>query len=130
MKKIPDIRFKVLKKWCIDVLKGLEYLHTQQPYPVVHRDLKCDNIFINSHKGNVMIGDLGFATILSNKTAGSILGTPGYMAPEIFEEKYGTPADIYSFGMCVLEMATHQSPYSECKGNVIKIYLNVGMTVT
>ena len=47
MKKIPDIRFKVLKKWCIDVLKGLEYLHTQQPYPVVHRDLKCDNIFIN-----------------------------------------------------------------------------------
>jgi WNK lysine deficient protein kinase len=37
------------------------------------------------------------------------------MAPEIYEEKYGTPVDIYAFGMCLLEMATLEVPYKECK---------------
>jgi WNK lysine deficient protein kinase len=38
------------------------------------------------------------------------------MAPEIFEGKYSTGVDIYAFGMCVLEMATLETPYQECKG--------------
>lgn len=41
-------------------------------------------------------------------------GTPEFMAPEIYEEEYNELVDIYSFGMCVLEMVTFEYPYSEC----------------
>lgn len=121
LKKVGnDLRFKVLKSWCIEILRGLAYLHGQHPHPIIHRDLKCDNIFINSHNGQIVIGDLGYATHLSSITKNKsckILGTPSFMAPEIFDDDYDvSPSiDIYSFGMCVLEMSTHQIPYSECK---------------
>lgn len=36
------------------------------------------------------------------------------MAPEMYEEKYDEAVDVYAFGMCMLEMATSQYPYSEC----------------
>lgn len=43
-----------------------------------------------------------------------ISGTPEFMAPEIYEEEYNELVDIYSFGMCILEMVTFEYPYSEC----------------
>ena len=45
----------MIKNWARQVLDGLAYLHGQSP-PVIHRDIKCDNIFL--HEGNVKIGDL------------------------------------------------------------------------
>lgn len=124
---MTDLRFSVLKSWCNEILNGLVYLHTQKPHPIVHRDLKCNNIFINSHNGHVVIGDLGYATFHSNKeNFKDIVGTPSYMAPEIYDECYSVSVDIYSFGMCVLEMSTHSYPYSECKGNQYHILKNVG----
>ena len=56
-----------------------------------------------------------------------MLGTPEFMAPEFYEEDnvhYGTPVDIYAFGMSVLEMVTQERPYSECN-NVGQIYKKV-----
>ena len=50
-----------------------------------------------------------------------IPGTPEFMAPEIFDESYGIPCDIYAFGMSVLEMVTLQTPYKEC-ANPAQIY--------
>ena len=41
-------------------------------------------------------------------------GTPEFMAPEMYEEKYDESVDVYAFGMCMLEMATSEYPYSEC----------------
>lgn len=41
-------------------------------------------------------------------------GTPEFMAPEVYEEAYNELVDIYSFGMCILEMVTFEYPYSEC----------------
>lgn len=46
------------------------------------------------------------------------------MAPELYDEDYTELIDIYSFGMCLLEMVTHELPYSECD-NVVKIYKKV-----
>jgi WNK lysine deficient protein kinase len=46
--------------------------------------------------------------------AKSVVGTPEFMAPEVFDESYTERADIYAFGMCVLEMVTDEYPYSEC----------------
>ena len=53
---------KVIRSWGRQILRGLHFLHTRTP-PIIHRDLKCDNIFINGTTGLVKIGDLGLATL-------------------------------------------------------------------
>ncbi|EFP07888.1 hypothetical protein CRE_14083 [Caenorhabditis remanei] len=59
LKRFKRINIKVLKSWCRQILKGLSFLHTRNP-PVIHRDLKCDNIFITGTTGSVKIGDLEY----------------------------------------------------------------------
>ncbi|KAA8524819.1 hypothetical protein F0562_011242 [Nyssa sinensis] len=123
-KKHRHVSIKALKKWSRQILKGLEYLHTHEPC-IIHRDLNCSNIFINGNIGKVKIGDLGLAAIVGKSHAAhSLLGTPEYMAPELYEEDYTELVDIYSFGMCLLEMATMEIPYSECD-SIAKIYKKV-----
>lgn len=51
-------------------------------------------------------------------------GTPEFMAPEMYEEHYDESVDVYAFGMCMLEMATTEYPYSECQ-NAAQIYRKV-----
>ncbi|XP_022946636.1 probable serine/threonine-protein kinase WNK9 [Cucurbita moschata] len=109
--KRVDIR--AVKHWCRQILRGLHYLHSHEP-PVIHRDLKCDNIFVNGNQGEVKIGDLGLAAILRKSHADHCVGTPEFMAPEVYAEAYNELVDIYSFGMCMLEMITFEYPYSEC----------------
>lgn len=62
MKRLKELRPKVMRSWGRQILKGLYFLHTRTP-PIIHRDLKCDNIFINGTTGMVKIGDLGLATL-------------------------------------------------------------------
>lgn len=107
------LKLKVMRTWCRQILEGLDYLHTR-PEPIIHRDLKCENIFINGNVGEVLIGDLGLSTTLKQSCATSIVGTPDFIAPEVYEEKYDTAVDIYAFGMCLLEMLMKGSPYTEC----------------
>ncbi|KAL4271531.1 hypothetical protein GQ457_13G025270 [Hibiscus cannabinus] len=107
------VNIRAVKHWCRQILRGLLYLHSRDP-PVIHRDLKCDNIFINGNQGEVKIGDLGLAAILRKSHAARCVGTPEFMAPEVYEEEYNELVDIYSFGMCILEMVTFEYPYSEC----------------
>ncbi|KAL1222748.1 Serine/threonine-protein kinase WNK8 [Cardamine amara subsp. amara] len=122
-KKHKKVDPKAIKNWARQILKGLNYLHSQNP-PVIHRDLKCDNIFVNGNTGEVKIGDLGLATVLQQPTARSVIGTPEFMAPELYEEEYNELVDIYSFGMCMLEMVTCEYPYNECR-NQAQIYKKV-----
>jgi serine/threonine protein kinase len=68
-----QIKLKVLKHWCRQILNGLHYLHSRNP-PIIHRDLKCDNIFINGNNGQAKIGDLGLATFLHRDHMSSVLG--------------------------------------------------------
>ncbi|CAM0906407.1 unnamed protein product [Alopecurus aequalis] len=112
-----------VKHWCRQILSGLLYLHSHDP-PIIHRDLKCDNIFVNGNQGEVKIGDLGLAAILRKSHAVHCVGTPEFMAPEVYEEEYNELVDIYSFGMCVLEMVTFEYPYSECT-HPVQIYKRV-----
>ncbi|GLT90524.1 hypothetical protein SLE2022_084510 [Rubroshorea leprosula] len=107
------VNIRAVKHWCRQILKGLLYLHSHDP-PVIHRDLKCDNIFVNGNQGEVKIGDLGLAAILRKSHAAHCVGTPEFMAPEVYAEDYNQLVDIYSFGMCILEMVTFEYPYSEC----------------
>ncbi|GAU28403.1 hypothetical protein TSUD_257310 [Trifolium subterraneum] len=123
-KKHRHVSMKALKKWSRQILRGLNYLHTHEPC-IIHRDLNCSNVFVNGNVGKVKIGDLGLAAIVGkNHIAHTILGTPEFMAPELYDEDYTELVDIYSFGMCVLEMVTLEIPYSECD-NVAQIYRKV-----
>lgn len=60
------------------------------------------------------IGDLGLATLKDGSFAKSVIGTPEFMAPEMYEERYDEAVDVYAFGMCMLEMTTSEYPYNEC----------------
>lgn len=73
------IPLKTIKRYCREILECLQYLHTEKDgkKSLIHRDLKCENIFINAQGKSIKIGDLGLAT-----TDGlSIMGTPEFMAP-------------------------------------------------
>lgn len=123
IKKLKNPSIKIIKRWARQILKGLIYLHSHSP-PIIHRDIKCDNIFINGSHGEVKIGDMGTAKMRFGKKY-TVIGTPEFMAPEMYEEKgYSEKVDIYAFGMCLLEMVTSEYPYSECK-NAAQIYKKV-----
>ena len=102
---------EAIKRWSVQILEGLKYLHTRNP-PIIHRDLKCSNIFIDGKTSKIMIGDLGLSKRLWEGTQMSIAGTPEFMAPEIFANGvYDEKVDIYAFGMCVLELITKKDGY-------------------
>lgn len=122
--KHKQVDLRALKKWSRQILEGLAYLHSHDP-PIIHRDLKCDNIFVNGNQGEVKIGDLGLAAILLHaRAAHSVIGTPEFMAPELYEEEYNELVDVYAFGMCLLELITFEYPYAECN-NAAQIYKKV-----
>lgn len=122
--KHRHVSMKAVKNWARQILEGLHYLHNHDPR-IIHRDLNCSNIFVNGNSGVLKIGDLGFAAILTNdRAAHTIIGTPEFMAPELYEEVYDEHVDVYSFGMCLLEMVTLEIPYSECR-SIAQIYKKV-----
>ncbi|OUM65396.1 hypothetical protein PIROE2DRAFT_60051 [Piromyces sp. E2] len=105
--KLQILNLKIIKRWSRQILKGLLYLHSHVP-PIIHRDIKCDNIFINGAHGEVKIGDLGIAKMKMGKNY-TVIGTPEFMAPEMYDEKgYSEKVDVYAFGMCLLEMIEEQ----------------------
>ena len=124
--RVQLIRYKVIKKWCANILQGLHFLHSHDP-PIIHRDLKCDNLFYDGQRrgGKIVIGDMGLSTyVLGSAKQGSVLGTPQFMAPELYEDKgYDEKIDIYAFGMCVLEIVSKRPPYDGL--NVAQIYRRV-----
>ncbi|XP_068605550.1 serine/threonine-protein kinase WNK4 [Brachionichthys hirsutus] len=123
LRRFRPMKLKLLQRWSAQILKGLQFLHSRRP-PILHRDLKCDNIFITGPTASVKIGDLGLATLKKASFAKSVIGTPEFMAPEMYDEKYDEAVDVYAFGMCILEMATSEYPYSECH-NAAQIYRKV-----
>ena len=69
------LRVRIMKRWCRQILSALNYLHNHTP-PIIHRDMKCDNIFINGSMGDIRIGDLGLACWQRDDTAMSVLARP------------------------------------------------------
>ena len=129
--------FKVL----VGCALALDYLHSRSPAPILHRDIKSENILLtaqfeprvavslnwNGGKENVEVTrnthmnrrfrlatrqDLGEARAMAHNRTMTAVGTNGYTAPEVLEGKhYGTGADVFSFAIVMSELATLRPPY-------------------
>ncbi|GCC36621.1 hypothetical protein chiPu_0015116 [Chiloscyllium punctatum] len=102
---VKENKARAWKRWCTQILSALSYLHSCDP-PIIHGNLTCDTIFIQ-HNGLIKIGSVAPDTINNHvKTCREEQKNLHFFAPE-----YGavtnvtTAVDIYSFGMCALEMA-------------------------
>ncbi|KAI5438455.1 hypothetical protein KIW84_024264, partial [Lathyrus oleraceus] len=105
------LRYKILS----GVASALNYLHNEYDQTVVHRDLKANNIMLDSDY-NARLGDFGLARALENEKTSyaeleGVQGTMGYIAPECFHTGKATrESDVYGFGAVLLETVCGQRP--------------------
>jgi serine/threonine protein kinase len=105
---------QVVRSYVSQTLAGLEYLHEND---IMHRDIKGSNILVND-EGIVKLADFGASKKMANLNANlmmslTVRGTPYFMAPEVFEEKYSAKADIWGVGCVAYQMATASPPWKD-----------------
>jgi serine/threonine protein kinase len=94
-----------------EILEALKYLHSEN---LIHRDLKSSNIMITI-KGEIKIIDFGLCIDMSDGVKSSMVGSPYWMAPEMIKRQpYDFKVDIWSMGICLLELANGSPPYYKC----------------
>ena len=115
MKINKYLKKKVLMKeekvwiYLVQCLAGLKTLHDLK---IIHRDIKSANLFLSSDHSVVKLGDLNVAKIAKNDFAQTQIGTPYYLAPEIWNnEIYDYKCDIFSLGCVIYEMAALKIPF-------------------
>ena len=96
-------------KYLIQILLGLRDLHRLK---IIHRDIKSANLFLSEDFETIKLGDLNVAKIAKNDLASTQIGTPYYLAPEIWKnEIYSYKCDVFSTGCVVYEMAALKVPF-------------------
>ena len=100
----------ILWKYAIQILQGLKALHDRK---IIHRDIKPGNIFVSEDLLTLKIGDLNVSKIMRNKVmTATVIGTPYYLAPEIWKNAmYDYRCDVFSFGCVLYEVAALKVPF-------------------
>merc|ERR1711981_385484 len=106
--KRPDkiLPWRLRAKMAYDAACGMAYLHARN---IIHRDLKCKNLLVGENY-RIKLCDFGFARrVPDGKHRLTICGTEEWMAPEvIMGADYGLQADVFSYGICLLEIITRK----------------------
>jgi serine/threonine protein kinase len=117
-----------LEDIALGVAKGIEYLHQGCDHRILHFDIKPNNVLLDQNL-NPKISDFGLAKLCSkDQSAVSMTtarGTMGYIAPEVFSRNFGnvsSKADVYSFGILLLEIVGGKKNVDVTVGNTSQVY--------
>ena len=100
----------------VQVAQGIQHMHSFQPTPIIHRDLKSENILLTAGDRRVRICDLGEARMMDKQKTMTMVGTNGYAAPEILRgERYTEKVDIYSFAIVMYELIFSVERYADLR---------------
>lgn len=99
----------ILARMVSQMVQGLDHLHARR---ILHRDIKPANVLLDS-RGDVKLSDFGITKVLDQTMASTSVGTQVYMSPERCDVgSYSLPADVWSLGMVVYELATGRHPFN------------------
>ena len=107
--KTKSLPVNKIMEWCVDLCDVLEYLHGQQPEPIIFRDIKPANVMVD-HLGKIRLIDFGIAKKFVTGIKNTMIGTEGYSAPEQYKGDVTPLSDIYSLGATLHHILTRQDP--------------------
>ncbi|KAK4792436.1 hypothetical protein SAY86_022871 [Trapa natans] len=100
------LEWRQRKKIILDIAKGLNYLHEECRHKIIHLDIKPQNILLDENF-NAKVSDFGLSKLIDrdqSQIVTTMRGTPGYLAPEWLSAAITEKADVYSFGIVILEI--------------------------
>jgi len=103
------LKEKDIWRFSLQMVLGLKALHDRK---ILHRDLKCANVFVSKDEKTAKLGDLNVSKVAKDKLVYTQTGTPYYASPEVWrDEPYDTKSDIWSLGCVIYELCALKPPF-------------------